>query len=646
MIIEIKYKDKVIWQGSEKEIEWGYYSKKYKKGRIQPWYTTPVVVTDVWNNKESDIQLEVHDAWYMQFNVKESEKKSITHIKSVSDIQIIQYNETSAGLIVDDSYIPDLTKSDLIDIQEEPNIGQTSGTTYTIIFKTNRTIVNKTDSYNLSNNIKFTKPTAAWELRFESDEIPGKIDGYNGRYIFSLNGQDLKRYRRIGDNWILANSGTITQTNTILGGDITALSDTSVAIVADQSSGFLVQYDIINEKFTQVGNALSGIIGAYNSVEIAALSSTQICLYGRNDAGVPFSFTELKTYDTNGTDWTQTGNTYTRNEATNADICKMTSSKIALANASTNTLSSFNFNGIDWTLDQDFSTTIGTNTSIARLSDNSVVVLSSFSNIINSYVLSGTWSFVDSLSLVLNSSSKIASVLASEVYISAATPGNYDYSESTYYSDYDVLDWIKDTEDVNVDWFDGTIKLAQTVSKKGFEYVQYIKTSDHDDFLELLKESTETKINGNIITEVEFEKALIAEDLYKIIIRGVETTSINTFDLTPNNDHSLSIDNGSGAVFYYSDYDPEFVSESPETTTVVNKTGVSTTVKSITKEVKQFRFFGTESETFALKKAFESKGTILLDSAPVKENRDVTPNKLGVDLWEVVCNCLLDTTSL
>ena len=48
---------------------------------------------------------------------------------------------------------------------------------------------------------------------------------------------------------------------------------------------------------------------------------------------------------------------------------------------------------------------------------------------------------------------------------------DYSYSTSLYYSDFDVLEYTRETESVFVDWYDGSRKLLQTVNKKGFQFL-------------------------------------------------------------------------------------------------------------------------------------------------------------------------------
>jgi hypothetical protein len=372
MIIEIQYKDKLNWKSvSGKEIDWTNYSKKYKKERIQPYYIAPEIITDVWNGEENDIQHLSWTSYYFEIFIKESEIDFLRQLKSCSNINIIQYSD-DLGSIINKSYENiDLIKADLFEIQEPERASDTSGWKVAIIFRTERTIINKALPVNNTNNISF--------------------------------------------------NGTL------------------------------------------------------------------------------------------------------------------------------------------------------------------------------------------------------------------------------YYSDYDVLAWNKDTDSVDVDWFDNTIKRAQTTNKEGFEYVQYILSEDHDNFISNLKSTNIISINGTSITEVEYEKILIAIDLYKIIVRGVTNTTVTTDYLNTNQDYNIIVNGNT----YYTDFATELIPESPVINTQNNQTGINSSSKAISKTIRQMKFHLNEVDAFALKQDFELYGqsaVINPGSINVLENREVTPNRLGNELYEIVVNCLTEST--
>ena len=156
MIVEIKYRDKTNWESiTGNVIDWTNYSKKFKEDRVQPWFVLPEIITDTWNGKETDIQHSKHDVWFFEFFLKESEKHDLAQIKSCSDVQIITYVRNDAGQVLTTTYTLDTSKSDYIDISEPESLGNTSGSKVQVIFRTNRTVIDKCLPVENTNDISF-----------------------------------------------------------------------------------------------------------------------------------------------------------------------------------------------------------------------------------------------------------------------------------------------------------------------------------------------------------------------------------------------------------------------------------------------------------------------------------------------------------
>lgn len=762
MIIEIQYRDKKNWESiTGLATNWTNYSKKFKKDRVQPWYLTPEVVTDNWNGKEFDVQHKRWDVYFTQIQIKESEKHALSQIKSCSDIKIIQYTEDSSSTILTQTYTLDTTKSDYIEISDPEKIANTSSAIVDIIFRTNRTIIDKALPIDNTNKISFSKGTQQWELKAESNSISGKLLSLDESTIIALNGTTLSKYTRVGNSYVLNFSSTISQSNNT--GAICKMSDSRVAIMSDISLK-LVAYDIGTSSFTQVGNE--------KTISIFAISSRFSCTYLSDDR-ITISYNDedlfgtiyqyLLVYDFDGTDFTQDGSTTSIVGNEFSQITTLATTKIAVIDSVADVIESYDWNGTNFVVDISTSVTIVGNLSIVALTSTRIAYLvnNGGSGTLESYTLTTSWGLESSVAVTMPSAvSNMALINSDELYIPASTPGFYSYLYNTYYTDYDVLDWVKQTEDILTEWQGTPDIIIQSISKIGKECVIYVKTTDFDALINDFKNTKTTYINSTEVDEMMYESLLIGEDLWKVVFRGVsdktivnkadpvsntysivinsntyytdfpilvgekkiddikvawfdgsekiaqstykktwsmlffftqstidnfledyyasgsktingQTTSeceiqttpngedyykvvvtgvidtiVTPFDLGANHDYSLSIDNGGGAVLYYTDYAPEYISETPEISTTKNQTGVNSTTKSISKQVKQIQFWLDETDSAALKLAFESVGTILLNpgSVPVLENREITFDKIGVDLYNVKVNCLIDAT--
>lgn len=635
-IVEIKYRDGGNWLSVKGlATSWANYSKKLKEGRIQSSFLLPVTVADAWNGKESDTQHLKWDVWYFQAFTKESETFDIAKLKSCSDIEIIQYSYND-GTVINTTYVPDTSKNEYFNISEPERAADTSGQKFDIIFRTNRTIINKTLPLDFTNNITFDKGTNAWEFA-SSGTIPGKLSSFNSHEIVSLNNSVLQKYKRVNNEWQKTGNSILISG---LGSnqDVAVLDNDNVAVMGD-GQGFLSKYNFDGEQWAIVGNALN-VAGTFDNPSITGLSANRIALYD-------MLVQDLVTLDFDGTDWAPEGNALPFATTGSVYLEKLTSGKIAMFDMKA-AIRDFDFDGTDWTQNENvFFSSVG-NGAVCRLSDTRIATYTENSSKLRSYTLTSDWA-VDAGDLTIaGSGSALVGLEDNEVFLRCDTPGIYNYGVITYYSDFEVLDWNKPTEDVEVQWFDNTIKKAQRTNKDGFEFVQYILTSDHDGFIEDLKASTLTKINGTEIKEVDFDQpAIVGEGLIKIVVRGVSVTTLTTDYLNTNQDFSLSLNDGGGAELFYTDYRIEFTSETPDINQTENQTGINETSKAISKTIRTFKFYMTEAAAFNLKTKFEvyaETGIIEPGTISVLENREVTPTRLGDDLWEVIVNCLTGVT--
>lgn len=223
----------------------------------------------------------------------------------------------------------------------------------------------------------------------------------------------------------------------------------------------------------------------------------------------------------------------------------------------------------------------------------------------------------------------------------------------TYYSDFDVLKYNKDTEDLNVEWDDGSLKLFQTINKSGLQILLYFNNSDLETFLANYKASTTTSINGTTLTELDIQKTPIGKDYHKVVISGVETTTVTTRDLNESQTYKLEIvDTDATTHNFYTDYKPILVDTPPVIDSFDNTGAISKNTRSITREVKRATFYYNETNAFELKKRFELGGTIkfgLTASYPTVDTvqtwQPVTVgDAIGVDIYKVEIDLVIDTT--
>lgn len=223
----------------------------------------------------------------------------------------------------------------------------------------------------------------------------------------------------------------------------------------------------------------------------------------------------------------------------------------------------------------------------------------------------------------------------------------------TYYSDFDILTWNKDTEDLNVEWDDGTTKLFQTINKTGLQILLYFNNSDLETFLGNLKLSSTTTINSTTITEIEQEITPIGKDYYKVIIKGVDTTTVTTRDLNASQTYKLEIvDQDSTTHNFYTDYKPVLADTPPVIDGATNTGAIQKNSRSITREVKKATFYYNEINAFELKKRFELGGIIkfgLTASFPTVDTVQTwqavaVGEPIGVDVYKVEIDLVIDTT--
>jgi hypothetical protein len=216
-----------------------------------------------------------------------------------------------------------------------------------------------------------------------------------------------------------------------------------------------------------------------------------------------------------------------------------------------------------------------------------------------------------------------------------------------YYTDFAPVDGIRDIEKVDVEWDDGTINTLQVIRRLTKEVS--IFTTNKQAVIKDIYSYTDVKIDSTDLDEIETTTEELGIGNYKILVDGVTGVSADTLYVFPTSGNHLEIIDETPTTYdFYTDFDVMLVSENPDINTTKNQTGVNTPTKGITKEVKQVKFYLNETNAFLLKSKFElykPGWSMKLNTVAVKEARPIEPTKIGVDLYEVIVDCLMDTTS-
>lgn len=482
---------------------------------------------------------------------------------------------------------------------------------------------------------------------------------------------------------------------------IAVMTSTRIAII--QNSGTylnrIIAYDLIAGVWTRVGNefllgitgiaAITGMssstlalrLGGFNRVSIYSFNGTNWSLYGSH-----FTLTGTKpriayiapnrvvTYDIsdqnlrvlahNGTIFAQEGNELNYPIATTSDfdLVALDDETVLFFDSLYKEVAIFNWDGTDFTLTfAEDASYLGGKTTFAGVDGNTFAAIDGENNKITYYDISlGSLTELYSLTFPyqgvtsdsdLLSTNRVISFFQTPKYLQVFERGNvnenitanYNQGSISYFTDFDLIENTIESDPVNVDWSDGTQKLIQNRQREVIELLFYFTTAQKVVFLEKLKSSPLITINDISILNYTIEQNLIGYDYNSIILRGVISDEFNTFDLSPNNTYNLKIVNNSITYNFYTDFVPFLVSEEPIINTFDNQTGINTPTKNISKTVKRLTFFENESDAFNLKKRFELGGTVTLNTVAVQENRTVTPEKIGHDLYKIEVDCLLST---
>jgi hypothetical protein len=645
-ITEIQYKGKFTWVSeSGKETTWDTLSKKYKPGRIQPNYVAPTVVKDTWNGKESDIQHISWTSYFFEMFIKESEIEFLRQLKSSDTVNIIQYSDDS-GTVINKSFENiDLTTSDFLDISDPERAADTSGWKVSVIFRTERTVLSKALPVLNTNNISFQN-SETWQ--FESGSpfqmtLNTKIDALDSFSIahinWTSNPQYLTKYENIDGAWVIIGN-TLTED---FGGvgvyrDVAALDANNVAILI---SADVAKYTFDGTDWSLVGNRTPLPAASFPFGRITALSESRIAAIDTEG--------ELIVMDFDGTDWSQVGSTFNipAGGSGSRDISTLASSKIAYIDDISSVLRSYDFTGFTWTLDENLSISTNGEVSIGSLSSTRVITNvrdGGFTfNGVRSYELTGSGWVEEPGFLSISVTTLYPDITGLDYFNAFATAANdtgiYNHDASAYYTDFDVIDWVKLTEDIFSNWKGNNSEVVQSISKTGVQIPIYLNTSDADQFIEDFKGSKKTTINGVIVDEIENESSEVAEDLTKIIARGVLSKVItnkggSTEDLFP------VVMNGNT---YYTDFEIEVNEKEVDGVLIDWFDGSQKLAQSTYKKTSALLFFFTGASLDNFQEDFRVSQIKTLNGSPTQE-AEITTELTGEDYYRVVITGVVSTT--
>jgi hypothetical protein len=136
-MVKISYKDKLNWTDLDGLItNWSELSEYYFNDRILTNFIQPIEVLDNWNGVDNRVQIIHWKGWYIEFNVKES---SIHTINDLLVCDTVLISDLENGI----EHTVDTRQSEYFQLTAGERIGQTSNIKYTLIYRTNRKVINK-----------------------------------------------------------------------------------------------------------------------------------------------------------------------------------------------------------------------------------------------------------------------------------------------------------------------------------------------------------------------------------------------------------------------------------------------------------------------------------------------------------------------
>lgn len=204
---------------------------------------------------------------------------------------------------------------------------------------------------------------------------------------------------------------------------------------------------------------------------------------------------------------------------------------------------------------------------------------------------------------------------------------------STYNSKYDKLNLPTVSEQINVDWFDGSQKLLRETNKDGFKVLLYMTDANMQLFKADYNQNSFTIDAVTVIEKLPLEINQLGIDNYQIIVSVITNVDQDTKDLTPLNTHALVVTD-SGTFTFHTDYSTEPNVDDTEQDKFSNDDGLGVTAKTISRQVTDIKLFMNTTDKNNLKLHYE-RGTATIDTVNILEKGIVDASPLSFGLWEV-----------
>lgn len=133
--IQILFKDTEDWLSLTGVVTlWTDFGSRTAPGRVYSKWQQPTRLVDNWNGKQEPILDTRYNAYYVEFNIRESELELLSKMQSCTVISII---DITAGL----TYSADLSDLTLFEVSDPVQVESTTNYTVNITFRTDKTYI-------------------------------------------------------------------------------------------------------------------------------------------------------------------------------------------------------------------------------------------------------------------------------------------------------------------------------------------------------------------------------------------------------------------------------------------------------------------------------------------------------------------------
>ncbi len=168
-LVKISFYDAQNWINSEAEkINWDNASEFYKDEEVTPWYLPPQIFADKWNGLEHDVQHLRWDVFRLEIFAQSSELIELSRIQSCDTVLIQDINSGKTIQTVD------MQKSEWLSFAEPERVSNTSSWKLVLIYRTNKTIINKFDG--LTNQVVVIGGSGTYNSKYKKIPFDSPIE--------------------------------------------------------------------------------------------------------------------------------------------------------------------------------------------------------------------------------------------------------------------------------------------------------------------------------------------------------------------------------------------------------------------------------------------------------------------------------------